>query len=106
MYKLNKKPRCIGISVFVLNNFLQGSSQLIGAGGGLEAAGSAFQTGNYLVDIHTFHQGADALQIAVTTADVLNIVKLTILDLKEDPLRASAFCFVFVLHGSVSFLMQ
>ena len=84
--------------------FFQSLCQLIGAGGGFEAAGGAFQSGDHFSDFHALHQRADTFQVAVAAANVLNIVKLAIFDLKQNSLGTSAFCFIFVLHDLLPFL--
>jgi hypothetical protein len=77
---------------------LQGSCQLIGAGGGLQTAGSALQTGNNGIHVHSFYKAANALKIAVATADEIHVLDFAIFDIEEDALGASALGFVFKLH--------
>ena len=84
--------------------FLQGLSQLIGAGGGLHAALDAFDAGDDILNIHAFYQSGDALQIAVAAADKLHILNLVVLDIKENALGAGAFGLVLVAHNNISFL--
>ena len=84
------------------NRLLQCLCQLIRAGGGFAAAGGAFQTRDNLCNVHTFDQRADALEVAVATADELNVLHLAVLNVKENALRASAKSLVFK-HGVVPF---
>ena len=89
----------------VVPDLLQSGCQLVGAGGAFAAAGDAFQAGDDLIDLHAFYQRADALQVAVAAADVLDIFQLAFLDIKEDAAGTSAFGGVFVMHGGKSFLI-
>ena len=82
---------------------LQRSCQLIGAGGGLAAAGCALQAGDNLVNIHTFNQGSDALQVAVAAADIGYIFDLSVLDLKVNFPGASSLGCVMILHKFLPF---
>ena len=75
---------------------LQSLRQLIGAGGGLHAALDALNPGDDVVNVHSFHQLADALQVTVAAADKLNILDLVVLNVEENLLRTGAFCLVFV----------
>ena len=84
------------------NGLFQSAGQLIGAGGGLAAAGGAFQAGNDVIHIHTFHQGRNALEVTVSAADELHILHLAVLDVKQDALGASAGSLILV-HGNPSF---
>ena len=74
----------------------QSLRQLIGAGGGLHAALDALDTGDDVVNVHPFHQLADALQVAVAAAYKLNILDLFVLNVEENLLGTGAFCLVFV----------
>ena len=78
--------------------FLQRLSQLVRAGGGLHAALDTLDAGNYIVNVHAIDQSADALQIAVASADKLNILDLVVLNVEQNALRASALGLVFVTH--------
>ena len=91
------------LPLLLLKSFFQSLRQLVGAGGGLATASGAFQTGDDLIGIHTFYQGSDTLEVAVTAADKLHILYLAVFDIKQNPLRASAESFVFV-HIILSFL--
>ena len=67
---------------------LQCLCQLVGAGGLLHAAGNAFDAGDGLIDVHTFHQGADALQVAVAAAHELDALNLVVFHIEIDHLGA------------------
>ena len=82
--------------------FLQRLSQLVRAGGGLHTALDSFNTGDDILHIHTFHQGCDALQVAIAAADKLNILDLVVLNVEQNALRASALGLVFVTQLSQS----
>ena len=73
--------------------------QLIGAGSRLSTAGGAFQTGDNFIDIHAFHESADALQITVAATDKLYIFDLAVFNVKDDSLGASTGGFVFEHNG-------
>ena len=83
----------------VVPDLLQGRCQLVGAGSALAAAGDAFQAGDDFVYSHTLYQGADALQVAVAAADVLDVLQLAVFDVKKDIAGAGAFGGVFVMHS-------
>ena len=89
--------------LFEFQSLLQRSCQLIGAGGGLAAAGGAFQPGDDFLNIHAFHQGGDALQIAIATAHIFHTFQLAVFDFKIDVLGTGSFGFVFKLHSVDSF---
>ena len=50
------------------DHLFQSESQLVRAGGGLGAAADALQLGDGLLGLHSLHQRADALQIAVAAS--------------------------------------
>ena len=95
-----KMPRFLLFKLFgiVFLNFIifKRLRQLIGAGGGLHAALDALDTGDDVVNVHPFHQLADALQVAVAAAYKLNILDLVVLNVEENLLGTGAFCLVFV----------
>ena len=101
---MNPKPGLL--SFLAVDCFLQRLSQLIGAGGGLHTALDALHTGDHILNVHTFHQSADALQIAVAAAQELDIGDLAVLDIEEDLLGANALGFVLVTHIKISFLFM
>ena len=83
---------------------LQCGGQLIGAGGFLATATNAVHSCNDIVDVHAFHQSANALQIAVATAQELHVLYLAVLNIEKDVLGASTFGLVLKLHVYISFL--
>jgi hypothetical protein len=83
--------------------FFQRAGQLVGAGGGLHAAGGALQASDDIIDIHALYERADALEVAVATTDEFNILNLVVLDLKNDLTGTGALGLVTVLHN-VNFL--
>jgi len=87
-------------------SFLQSLCKLIRAGGILHAAANAFDTGNDLVDIHTLNQRCNALQVAIASTEELNVGYLTVFNIEENLLRASALGFVLVTHLDNSFLFM
>ena len=82
---------------------LQSLCQLIGAGGDLQTAGSAFQTGDNIVNVHAIYQAADTLEVTVTTAQELDVLYLAIFNIEEDALGASALSLIFKLHCDIPF---
>ena len=78
--------------------FLQSGSQLIGAGGRLHTAVDALHALDDLIHIHTFHQSADALQVAISTTQVLYIVNFAVFNFKEDSLGTGSLGLVLKLH--------
>ena len=94
---MNPKPGLL--SFLAVDCFLQRLSQLIGARGGLHTALDALHTGDNILNVQTFHQSADALQIAVATADELDVLNLAVLDVEQNAPGAGAFGLVFVLHN-------
>ena len=104
-----KKPR-IGsnpirgsVLLTVCLSGLQSLCQLIGAGGLLHAAGDTFDTGDDFIDIHSFHQLCNALQIAVAAAQELDVLNLVVLQIEVDHLGAGTLGLVLV-HNQKSFL--
>ena len=93
---------CVTILDFLFC-FLQCSSELIGAGGGLHTAMDTLNALDNLVHFHAFNKPADTLKIAVATAQVLNVIDFAILNIKENSLRTSPFGFVFELYNSFPF---
>ena len=77
---------------------LDGSGQLVGAGGGLEPATDAFQFGDDVLGFHAFHQSGDTLCVAVAAAIELHILQNAILDFKLDGLAACSLGAVGVSH--------
>ena len=77
----------------------QRSGELVGAGGGLEAAVDALQPVDDLVDVHALNQAANALKIAVAAAGVDDVVQLVIDDLKVDVGGTGALGAVIEFHG-------
>ena len=75
-----------------------GSGQLVGTGGGLEAAADAFQLGDDVLGFHAFHQCGDALRVAIAAAVELHIPQDAVLDLKLDSLTTGALGAVGVSH--------
>ena len=69
-----------------------------------EEMGSTFHTGDDFINVHALHKGTDALQIAVTAANELDVHDLAILDIKNNALGTGSRSFVFVLHNLCSFL--
>ena len=98
------RPRSVGFwfLLFVFRH-LQGGSQLIGAGGSLAAAGGTFQTGDHIVNIHAFHQGADALEIAVAAAQKFHMGNLAVFYIEADLTGAGTFGLVSITHIAYSF---
>ena len=80
----------MGFCVLGIFCFFQSFCKLIGAGGGLHAALDALYTGDDIVDIHAFHQGSDALQVAVAAAKELDVANLVVFDFKADELGADS----------------
>ena len=99
------RPQQIAVGDFLcVFDGLQCGGQLVGAGGLLHAALDALQTGDDIVDIHTFHQTADAFQIAVAAAVELDIGQLIVFHIKADHLGAGSLGLKSVLHFIRSFL--
>ena len=71
-----------GPDLCALKRSLQGAGKLIRAGGGLEAAGIAFEKVNQVLSILAFHQFADAFQVAVAAADKGYIVNFSIFQIE------------------------
>ena len=68
MTLITKKEVPVGTSFLFLQLFfcfLQCSSKLIRAGGGLHAAVDTFHALDDLIHVHAFYQSADTLQVAV-----------------------------------------
>ena len=89
---------------FFLFDFRNGTCQLVGAGGIFISAADAGEFLLHFVNIHTLYQFADALQVSVAAADILNIFDFVVLYLEENPAGAGASGFVFVLHCDFPFL--
>ena len=77
---------------------LDGSGQLVGAGGAFEPATDAFQLGDDILGFHAFHQCGDALRVAVAAAIELHVLQDAVFDLKLDGLAACALGAVGVSH--------
>ena len=81
-----------------LHGLSDGTAQLIGAGGVLEAATDAFQTLQYILDFHAFYQSAYTLCVAVAAAIKLHVFQNAVLNLKFNCLTAGALGSVCVSH--------
>ena len=88
----------IRLRLFLGQSLLDGSGQLVGAGGGLEPATDAFQLGDDILCLHAFHQGGHTLRVAVAAAIELHILQNAILDFKLDGLAAWSLGAVGVSH--------
>jgi hypothetical protein len=62
----------------------EGARQLVGARCPFVAATNAFATLNHLFNAHATHQGANALGIAVTTAQKSNVINYAIVHFESD----------------------
>jgi hypothetical protein len=81
-----------------LQHFPYGLGQLVGTRSAFEAATDAFQFRDNVFSFHAFHEGGDALRIAVAAAVELHILQNAVLDFKLNGLTASALGSVSVSH--------
>ena len=72
--------------------------QLVGAGGGLEAAAYAFQTLDDFFDRHPFHQPANALRVAIAAVFEFNVFQNAVFNFKIDGLAACASIYMSEFH--------
>ena len=73
----------MGCLLFCFLCFFESLCQLIWTGGGFHSAMDTFDTVDDIIYIHTFHQGADTLQVSVTAAKEFYIFQLTIFNFKK-----------------------
>jgi hypothetical protein len=77
---------------------------LVGTRGVLKAAANAFQPLQDIFHFHAFHQGADALRVAVAATVKLHILQDAVLDFKLNGLAAGALGAVSVFHWIIYWL--
>ena len=75
-----------------------GLCQLVRTGSAFEAATDAFQFRDNVFSFHAFHEGGDALRIAVAAAVELHIFQDAVHDFKLDGLTAGALGSVGIFH--------
>ena len=75
--------------------FFQCQGELVRTGSRLEAATGSLQAPDHFTDIHPLHQSGDTLRVAGTAANILQIGKLVILDIKVDFSGTDIACFIY-----------
>ena len=70
------------LALMLGQGFLQCLGKLVGAGGAFAATADAVDPGDDILHRHAFHQGADALQVAVTSTQEANIFQFAVFNLK------------------------
>ena len=99
-----RRPLCCSASIALLSAYLlrfvlcECACQLVGARCVFVAASYAGEFGYDVVHFHAAHQCADALQIAVATANELHVLECVAFYLEVYQLAASALCFVVECH--------
>ena len=85
--------------ILFLHGLSDGTAQLVGTRGVLEAAADAFQTLQHVFYFHAFHQSAHALCVAVAATVELHVPQDTIFDFKFNGLAAGALGVLSVFHN-------
>lgn len=93
--KRRHKPAfCCKFSVGLLV-LLQRYGKLVGAGSRLGTATYSTQPCNGFVNVHSFHQGADALRVSAATAKVFHVVNLAVHHVKIYLSGTNSLCNIF-----------
>ena len=79
---------------------LNGTGELVAAGGRFIAAGDALEALQSVFGLHAFNQTADALQVAGAAADEADVMKglVVVIDFEKDFGRASSLCVIREFH--------
>ena len=97
--RVNKIPECLRDFFQML---LQGSCQLIGAGGGFEAATNPAQAADCLIDLHTDDQSGDTLGVSRATTEKFYVGNHIVFYVDFDLTGANSLSGISnVVHGDV-----